>query len=364
MTRTTTQQRTKLDFNADSVEIFRSSSSSNEAAIGDYPTIVACGTYELDEVEGRRNGRLYAYKMHDPNSDGQISLDLIESFNVCGILDMKWSMCNGYPTLAMAKADGSVELMSLIDHNSWSFTSTLSKTLTDNEERSDVLCLSLDWSKSRMSCENGSDGTRMCDGEMLAVSMSDGSLAVCQVGPAEISELWRNDHAHAFEAWITAFDTFDRNVLYSGGDDCALSVWDIRASDHVLSRKRSMGVTSIQHSPCDENLLLTGGYDEIVCQWDTRNWKRPVDELSIGGGVWRIKFHPQDPSLVATASMHNGFHILNIETKEILSNYTEHESLAYGIDWLSCRNEGNNPEASLVSSSFYDKALHVWSCAL
>ena len=38
-----------------------------------------------------------------------------------------------------------------------------------------------------------------------------------------------------------------------------------------------------------------------------------VDHHTQGGGVWRLKWHPFDSSKILTASMHSGFHVVNID---------------------------------------------------
>ena len=57
-------------------------------------------------------------------------------------------------------------------------------------------------------------------------------------------------------------------------------------------------------------------YDERVLLWDIRSLRRPVKETVVGGGVWRVKWHPVNPELMATACMHNGFQILNWHLNE------------------------------------------------
>ena len=61
---------------------------------------------------------------------------------------------------------------------------------------------------------------------------------------------------------------------------------------------------------------LTYSYDEHILLWDLRAMKRPVQEAAVGGGVWRVKWHPTNPDLMATACMHNGFKILNWHLKD------------------------------------------------
>ena len=108
--------------------------------------------------------------------------------------------------------------------------------------------------------------------------------------------------------------------------------------------------------------------------------KEPVlmAEHSLGGGTWRLKWHP-DPStsLLLAGCMDAGSHILNLEhltssnndkkTEKsrdgkgksgiLTTSYLHHKSLAYGCDW------GQHPALynQIVSCSFYDKSLRMWN---
>ena len=39
--------------------------------------------------------------------------------------------------------------------------------------------------------------------------------------------------------------------------------------------------------------------------------KRPVADTGLGGGIWRIKWEPRTGNSVLTATMYNGFHIVD-----------------------------------------------------
>jgi diphthamide biosynthesis protein 7 len=143
-----------------------------------------------------------------------------------------------------------------------------------------------------------------------------------------------------------------------------------------------MGVCCIQTSPHEENVLVTGSYDEHIRVWDMRSLGKPLVDrsLGLGGGVWKLKWSPFDKRFIAAACMHNGFYIVKLEGCDIdtVAEYKNHGSLAYGIDWCKapdrrkwCREAEDSlddpcsPKESLLAScSFYDRSLHLWQCYL
>ena len=111
---------------------------------------------------------------------------------------------------------------------------------------------------------------------------------------------------------------------------------------------------------CDqrrEHILLTGSYDEHVRVWDIRNMKYSQESWHVGGGVWRIKPHHDNPDLVLVAAMHDGFKVL--DKGKVIKEFRDHESLAYGADWVT--GWPNKAVTFVATCSFYDKMFKVWS---
>lgn len=305
--------------------------------------VLTCGTYQLKNPEEKgsgdseinkpqlRQGRLYLYcfqqkQLYSPLTE-------IQRIEMPAILDLKW--CHvpmaGCPVLGVANAEGSLELYNLTPNkkNSCSLEPMCSVKLGPES-----LALSLDWSTGKWH-----------EPVKIICSDSKGCLSLVSVDSSRsamaVVSQWK---AHDFEAWIAAFNYWNTDVIYSGGDDSKLKGWDMRTGTNkpvFISTRHSMGVCSIQSNPHKQHILATGSYDEHVLIWDSRQMKRPLADTHVHGGVWRVKWHPSQEDLLLAACMHNGYHILDCEGAlaagqegcPILYSYILHNSLAYGADW-------------------------------
>ena len=316
--------------------------------------LLACGCYQLVKSEPpERVGRLLLF---DTSAS---RLQETQRIDGSGVLDCAWlAQGTGPPLLAVASAEGTAQLYCLEG----------SGTLSDSGATAcpDAgVCMSLDWSST-------DDGPAR-----LALSSTAGRLFVLEATPtgARCLHSWA---AHDDNGWSVAFDRAEPSTLYSGGDDAVLKRWDLRtASDDqcvasALNRRaHSAGVCCISPHALRPHLVATGSYDEKVRLWDTRSLRSPTEELGCGGGVWRLKWHPEDAGLALTACMHGGFKVLRLDgsydgdeppaVREAAA-YSEHgmgQALAYGADWAHASPATG---ATLAAScSFYDHALHLWT---
>ncbi|KAF3612816.1 putative WD repeat-containing protein 85 isoform 1 [Capsicum annuum] len=344
-----------LDGNADAVEFCPHESFDN---------ILAACTYTLQEGDQpRRTGSI---SLFDVDADSS-RLSLIHRVQTAGIFDIKWSPFGATvgPLLAQAGADGYVRVHKLEScsdesqvpggHGFKPWKQPLAEMQgnslleVSDEQVSSSMCLCIDWNPSATS---------------LAVGLSDGSVSIISFLESQLS-ISRDWKAHDFELWAASFDIQQPQLVYTGSDDCKFSCWDMRDEPNFAFQNRkahTMGICCITKSPSDPYTLLTGSYDEHLRVWDVRSIAKPVHEtsISLGGGVWRIKYHPSVPDLVLTACMHNGFAVVKVkdDKAEVLETYNKHGSLAYGADWQrGCLGRKNNV---IATCSFYDRLLRVW----
>ncbi|KAI8826847.1 WD40-repeat-containing domain protein [Fimicolochytrium jonesii] len=370
---TKTHSRIDTEYSADAVE---------SCPIPGWTSLIAVGTYQVvkdgTENEGHsdpaasRLGRLLMYNV----SKGEIGLDVFlidrrsserkeESRRDCGaILDMKWSqqMIAEKPCLGVVDSLGSTHLYQFDEDSA-----KPNPVASLHNGKDGVLNLSLEWS-NRLNAEGS---------PRIVFSSSDGSISQLAVADGEL-RLLQEWHGHDYEAWIAAYNCWDTNVVYTGGDDCALKGWDLRMDplySTFTSRRHEAGVCSIQMNPHKEHLLATGSYDERILTWDTRKMRSPLIDHHIGGGVWRLKWHPTNSQRLLAACMHNGFHILDVDSDaasvEVQASYMDHASLAYGADWwygsdqIASRLEkadggSEGVQDTVATCSFYDHSFHVW----
>jgi diphthine methyl ester acylhydrolase len=324
--------------------------------------LFVCGMYELNEEESNRKG---AIAICDENG---ILSQLEES---SGILDMKFAE----NLLACALSTGDISLYEY-HHNQRRLT-LLSRT---SSGRSEGLALSLCWyqqTKVSISSQNGS---------LLFYSLTSSGLQLDSV--ISSAHLF---HGEPVPAWIIASSPHQPDLYLSGGDDCCLKLWDLKQNHSVplwiSSKHFQAGVTSAQWHPHLEHIFAVGSYDQTVSIWDQRNSRQPLCEMDTGGGVWRIKWAPDNH--LAIASMQGGSGVyqwnpseespspspssLQIIDQQLDSNPNR---LVYGIDWISCPSTGGEgrgggvrgEEAGAASArpwkiatcSFYDNLIQVW----
>jgi len=245
--------------------------------------------------------------------------------------------------LCAAAANGKVHLIKGTQDNE----SYRIEPLAEGDYHEGGICLAVDWSAT--------------PDESLGCVSSHSNGDVCLWSAHEWNmELLRTWKAHSYEVWAVAGDS-QTTLVYSGGDDCFFRSWDIRSdcNNPAHKIKYSMGVTCIRRCPRREHVIAVGSYDESISLWDLRSTKSPLMTTKVGGGVWRIKWNPFDPSLLLIACMHAGFVVLgeNSSGFELLSKYTKvHSSLAYGVDWSHSR---RFPRLA-AACSFYDHLCSVW----
>ncbi|KAK9318222.1 WD40-repeat-containing domain protein [Lipomyces starkeyi] len=318
-------------------------------ALAFYPQdsrFVIVGTYKLEQ-DGSRHGTLDIYDC----ANGELKFcSAIESTD-SSILDLKFSPHDS-SLLASAHSTGRICLWRVSPSREDGIDVELISTY-DVADSSDVLVLSICFSP--------------IDPVVLAVTLSSGEWRLCSISTESAVatlQVQSSFMAHSLEAWTSAFSS-NGSLLFSGGDDSVLSAYDLRAGIEVWQDKRthSAGVTSILPFHDNESQIWTGSYDEKLRVWDLRgpySKGSVVNELSLGGGVWRLIDHPKvAEKLVLSCCMHGGARVINtsdeLSDASVVGNISEgHESMLYGGDWSS---DGGY----IATCSFYDKKLNLWS---
>jgi len=388
------------------------------------------GCYQLNEETGTREGRLdlYAVAVRDQDNGGS---KIIEGFGGSrnedqsrspltilgggekgdelppGVLDGKWyhRWARHGSYYATAHANGEIWVHAIGSagddgDNKPSlprtnpFRAKLAGKSTSPSER-EGLCLALAWENP----PNGEDAAASESGPLesrIVSSYSDGHVAihkVAQQGGSGGLELELEHHwdAHTMfgcpaEVWCANF--IDLNTVVTGGDEGSWKAWDLRMplTRPVHHGKDSFGagVTVLSPHPRIHNLLTIGSYDETIAVFDLRKTsdntaasRRPESLYhsdSLGGGIWRLKWHPFEDHKLLVAAMHGGcvvgeFDHLSAGVDgdspavefDVQQKFTLHQSMAYGIDWLvHPGGSGGRGVETAASCSFYDKAMYLW----
>ncbi|KAK9454126.1 WD40-repeat-containing domain protein [Dipodascopsis uninucleata] len=306
------------------------------------------GTYKLEE-SGIRHGALDVYALES----GRLKLIKSITSPKSSILDLKFSF-HEKTLLATAHSTGIICLWNVQCLESGDVQIDL---ISENNvvDSSDILVLSISFGNTNST--------------LLSTSLSSGELKVFCIETGQYLRTLQQSASvdvHSLEAWTSVFGNND-SVLYSGGDDSALSAFDLRVNHPIWKDTRShgAGVTAILPFPGKDNQLWTGSYDEKLRSWDLRGSLGRgflVDDVCLGGGVWRLIPEPLECSsmrpLTLACCMHGGARIVefkqDIDASSVVKTiYRNHESMVYGGDW-------SNDGQTIATCSFYDKKLNIW----
>lgn len=296
-----------------------------------FGSVIACGLYQL--IENERKGGVVLLKF-DENR-----LKFENFYESSGVFHLKYLQNSS--KLITATADGHLNLLD-------SKFSRLSKTA--HTILTDKMLLSAD--------------LRFSSGDLhkFVASDSDGHLhtGVVESQAFEKLDSWRAhqlpDSQASCEVWCSSFSHWNSEILFSGADDCKWKLWDTRDlhAAKISNGYHKAGVISVCCHPTKENYLLTGSYDDFLCLWDLRTVKNPLLDINLGGGVWKIKFRPKDPSKILCACMYNGWALLNDDDLSIKQTVNIDGSLLYGVDW--------SPDSDnfFVCCTFYDRTVRIF----
>ncbi|THW04593.1 WD40 repeat-like protein [Aureobasidium pullulans] len=300
------------------------------------------------------------------------------------ILDIHFSPHD--PTLlAVAGSTGCVQLFNL---QSTSSSASLSPLSTYQYFDPSTLVLSLAWHPTIPS--------------ILGVTASPGQVYLVDTSlpPNEVEDTAKKILAHELEAWTLSFSA-SGNAVFSGGDDATLRFSALPSSfltstnttasneddeqeeqedqQYVLTwqdrRSHQAGVTAILPVPSEQDILITGSYDDNirVLYAPLQGRKQVLAEENLEGGVWRLKMLRAEGEksryTVLASCMHAGARIVEVKkdeggewTVEVLAKFEEHKSMNYGSDVQPGSESGG--EQTIISTSFYDKLLCLWRFTL
>eukprot|EP01095_Lingulamoeba_sp_RSL-Kostka_P002083 TRINITY_DN12934_c0_g1_i1.p1 TRINITY_DN12934_c0_g1~~TRINITY_DN12934_c0_g1_i1.p1 ORF type:complete len:401 (-),score=119.99 TRINITY_DN12934_c0_g1_i1:8-1210(-) len=372
--------------------------------VEEFENIFVCGCYQLDEETRRRIGGIHLFELNiekenennsiDENNENESSgennesscFDRIQFIETqSGILDTSW--CD--KDLVTAESTGKVSLYEIengsSDGNDNNKPQLRLKGKCSIEENSKLgISLAVDWN-----CYSHEENVN----RNVVSSYTNGEIAIFDVNRFSLNEIEDEDDiilkwkGHHYEPWACCYNKLNHNLIFSGGDDLKLKCWDIRLDCQFptfVNAQYDMGVTCIQCSPFDENIFAVGSYDQSLQLYDIRNPKKSLSSIDLGGGIWRIKWHPTNKKQILTACMRGNYNLVSIgdcsvEQQQQNNNngdnddidysnlynlgfydsvHNSKESLAYGVDWI--RNKENTFD-HIASCSFYNHICSVWN---
>ncbi|KAI9294659.1 WD40 repeat-like protein [Neoconidiobolus thromboides FSU 785] len=152
----------------------------------------------------------------------------------------------------------------------------------------------------------------------------------------------------------------DSNILYSGGFDHSLKIWDLITATNIHSKTCEKPFLSLSQASGSDSLLASGHTDSIIRIWDPRVKESNVVKLTLSGHlnfVSSVKFHNSDSFRLASSSYDGSLKIWDLRSRTPQFSLSHSDTEIKKFDPRTVSNEHPVFENKVLSMDWYDDIL-------
>ncbi|KRX74353.1 Diphthamide biosynthesis protein 7, partial [Trichinella sp. T6] len=317
-----------LDFQVDCVEL--------STSIHERFRNFACALYELNDL-GDKNGGVVIGK-YDFQENQLVEIDRCTG---PGVYQLIWV---GDDRILTANSDGSLRLAAQTHTDVWHWFSSVplsSCTILSVLSRNETNFVASD-----------------AGGYVHIVSLDEADF---QLEKSWLAHKHSGYFKSACEVWSLAKDPNSYHILYTGGEDGLLKLWDCRIQlleAELMNSFHRAGVVCIRPNQQRSHILATSGYDDLLALWDIRNMQQCIDFIDLNSAAWTIRWdNENDQMRLLCACLSEGVAEISVENESTLKLTRKDQrfgaNLVYGCDWLCAKDN------TVIFCTFKSKSIYL-----
>ncbi|OUC44813.1 putative WD domain, G-beta repeat protein [Trichinella nativa] len=280
----------------------------------------ACALYELNDL-GDKNGGVVIGK-YDFQENQLVEIDRCTG---PGVYQLIWV---GDDRILTANSDGSLRLAAQTHTDVWHWFSSVplsSCTILSVLSRNETNFVASD-----------------AGGYVHIASLDEADF---QLEKSWLAHKHSGYFKSACEVWSLAKDPNSYHILYTGGEDGLLKLWDCRIQlleAELMNSFHRAGVVCIRPNQQRSHILATSGYDDLLALWDIRNMQQCIDFIDLNSAAWTIRWdNENDQMRLLCACLSEGVAEISVENESTLKLTRKDQrfgaNLVYGCDWLCAK---------------------------
>ncbi|KRZ15750.1 Diphthamide biosynthesis protein 7 [Trichinella zimbabwensis] len=296
----------------------------------------ACALYELNDL-GDKNGGVVIGK-YDYEENQLVEIDRCTG---PGVYQLIWV---GDDRILTANSDGSLRLAAQTRTDVWNWFSSVpvsNCTILSVLSRNETNFVASD-----------------AAGYVHIVSLDEADL---QLEKSWLAHKHSGYFKSACEVWSLANDPNSYHVLYTGGEDGLLKLWDCRIQlleAELVNSFHQAGVVCIRPNQQRSHILATSGYDDLLALWDIRNMQQCIDFIDLNSAAWTIRWdNENDQMRLLCACLSEGIAEIDVENESTLKLTRKDQcfgaNLVYGCDWLCAKDN------TIIFCTFKSKSIYL-----